>query len=784
MNTIMMKRFATIIVMLFATLTVHADNVFGDSIFYEHYYKTYLRAIALNADDRHCLDAYRLIMKVQQGADSAMRAEQKELANLTDDEFAFYWPMKISVAEIAYKLGLYSMMDQVAIELEEELNRREPSNNNPTTQVRRAQLAKIDGGRHLLRNNYTEASRCFEKALSLYPIELDVDFVLPVMQDLALVYYEEKNYEKAWLLLESMLRSDLLEGRYRFDMTLTRFNLQSQRALCLARLGRFNDALVAIDSVESYYKNHNKERQYTETLRKKAKIFMMRQDSLDTYSPLAAEYYRKYLSLSCKFLDSNFIEMTEAEREQYWMSEQPFVTDCYRLEGHDPELLYDVALYGKAMLLQMGRQFKPNMSHSERKKALSAMRITWRDVQRGMPDSAAAVEFIVYERSGKEHLAALVLSKKAKSPLFIPIASTKELLNWRLPDGKRVKNVLQYMGGESNINSLYGDTAFNSLIWNNRLVKALGSSRTVFFTADGLFHQLAIEYLLPKALEGRNFIRLTSTRLLAGNRRKLRKSKMLLVGGVSYNSAIDDAPAKYENDALAYSLLSSWGIYFDTLRSSRAEVDSILTLRGNPSDMVLYADSATETIVSKLLNQYHIVLLSTHGYFKEVSATDSDLKASIVDVRLSSNGLVLSGEMKNINDQNFDPSKPDGILSAREIAQMNLSDIDLMVLSACQTGVGYITADGVFGLQRGLKTAGVGAIVASLWEVDDEATALLMQYLYRNLEADMPLSEAFAEAREELKNTVVILRQYGFEREKKPYDTPYYYNAFILIDGF
>ena len=58
-----------------------------------------------------------------------------------------------------------------------------------------------------------------------------------------------------------------------------------------------------------------------------------------------------------------------------------------------------------------------------------------------------------------------------------------------------------------------------------------------------------------------------------------------------------------------------------------------------------------------------------------------------------------------------------------------------------------------------------------------------MQYLYSNLEAGMPLPEAFAAAREELKNTVVAERRYGFVRERKPYDEPYCYNAFILIDG-
>ena len=444
-----MKRLATIALMLFTALAAGADNIFDDSLFYEHYYTAYLRAIELNADDMHGLEAYNLIVKVQKGVDSMMLVHQKNPASLSDDEFAIYWPVKTSVAEIAYKIGLYTVMDQIAFELAAALQSRQADSNDPTAQGQRAQLAKIDGGRLLLRGEYEEAEHCLTNALSLYPLQEDADFVLPVMQDLALVYYEQGRYNEAMAHLEALLGSDLLQQSYRFDMTTTRFNLRSQRALCLARMGKFGDALEAIDSVEAFYKKQKDERQYAEALRKKAKILMLSYDMSGVYSPLAATCYRKYLTLSRKFLDNYFIDMTEAEREQYWMSEQPFVTDCFRLEGHDPELLYDVALYGKSMLLQMGRQFKASMSRAERQNALSAMRITWRDVQRGMPDSSAAVEFIVYERSGKEHIAALVLGKTAKAPLFVPIAPTDVLLRWQLPNGTTVKNVLQNNGGSS-----------------------------------------------------------------------------------------------------------------------------------------------------------------------------------------------------------------------------------------------------------------------------------------------------------------------------------------------
>ena len=140
-----------------------------------------------------------------------------------------------------------------------------------------------------------------------------------------------------------------------------------------------------------------------------------------------------------------------------------------------------------------------------------------------------------------------------------------------------------------------------------------------------------------------------------------------------------------------------------------------------------------------------------------------------------------------MSNRQYDASKPDGILSARELAGMDLSDVDLVTMSACQSGMGTTTVDGVFGLQRGLKTAGVKAVIASLWEVDDQATITLMSNLYANLEKKMTLHDAFFSARHILETTKVTKR---YPRRglsdliiEKYYNKPRFYNAFILIDG-
>ena len=124
-----------------------------------------------------------------------------------------------------------------------------------------------------------------------------------------------------------------------------------------------------------------------------------------------------------------------------------------------------------------------------------------------------------------------------------------------------------------------------------------------------------------------------------------------------------------------------------------------------------------------------------------------------------------------------------------------MNGVGLTVMSACMSGLGYITPDGVYGLQRGLKTAGVKTIISTLWSVDDEASCFFIIQLYKNLEAGKGLYEAFWSARETLKK---YEKTYGgvssadangsFTQRRRTvtvpkFNKPYFYNAFILIDG-
>ena len=133
------------------------------------------------------------------------------------------------------------------------------------------------------------------------------------------------------------------------------------------------------------------------------------------------------------------------------------------------------------------------------------------------------------------------------------------------------------------------------------------------------------------------------------------------------------------------------------------------------------------------------------------SGNDNRIKE---DKSLSRSGLLFSGA-NNALTQGYRKRDgvDDGILTAREIAGMDLRGTDLVVLSACQTGLGEVSGEGVFGLQRGFKKAGVNALMMSLWKVDDEATSMLMRefydnYLTKGLDLQHSLHEAQKAVRE------------------------------------
>ncbi len=174
-------------------------------------------------------------------------------------------------------------------------------------------------------------------------------------------------------------------------------------------------------------------------------------------------------------------------------------------------------------------------------------------------------------------------------------------------------------------------------------------------------------------------------------------------------------------------------------------------------------NDASEEMVKSLKNP-RVLHIATHGYFSP------EIVNGYQNLSHFNSGLLLSGASHSLYRRKYQiPPAPgeDGILTAYEAMNLNLDQTELVVLSACETGLGTVkNGEGVYGLQRAFKVAGAENIILSLWKVDDNTTQKLLTYFYRNWLGSGDKHQAFKEAQLKL---------------REEYQYPYYWGAFIMV---
>jgi len=188
-------------------------------------------------------------------------------------------------------------------------------------------------------------------------------------------------------------------------------------------------------------------------------------------------------------------------------------------------------------------------------------------------------------------------------------------------------------------------------------------------------------------------------------------------------------------------------------------------------------EEAFKNIGANNASSPRILHIATHGYFfpdpKENNSKtvfgDDEPVFKLSDHPMLRSGLIMAGGSNTWKGEKTLEGREDGVLTAYEISQMNLSNTELVVLSACETGLGTIQGnEGVYGLQRAFKIAGAKYLIMSLWQVPDKQTSLLMTTFYKKwLENKMNISDAFHAAQKEL-------RDIGLD--------PYQWAGFVLVE--
>jgi CHAT domain-containing protein len=522
--------------------------------------------------------------------------------------------------------------------------------------------------------------------------------------------------------------------------------------------------------------------------------------------------YRQVMDKSIDFINRYFPPMSEAEKTKYWDVLSPRFQRFYNFAidyaQEKPEVLqdlYDYQMATKALLLSATNKIKRSIlasgnkdlirdynswldqketlarlyqyskdDHKEQKinmdslvRAANAMekklsesskeflagystqKISYRQVKDLLAPSEAVVEIIRITQFDQKFTqdakyAALILTKESDLPKLVMLENGVQL-DTRY--AKFYRNAIQQR--------LADDHSYDQY-WG-KVAPAVAGKKVIFLSPDGVFNQINLNTLKKPgegyAINNYDFIMLGNSKdllLIKARKKSVSAKKATLIGYPDYGSKEVAA-----------------------LPGTKVEIEGINRMLKNagytPSQFM--QRNASESNM-KITSSPTVMHIATHGYFlKDVEVQGSGFGVHMDNATenpLLRSGLLLTGAAKTVSGQT-EPSlqsNDNGILTAYEAMNLNLEGTSLVVLSACETGLGEIKAgEGVYGLQRAFQVAGADALIMSLWKVDDAATQQLMTSFYANWIKSGNKQKAFKQAQLQLMTK---------------FKDPYYWGAFVM----
>ena len=413
--------------------------------------------------------------------------------------------------------------------------------------------------------------------------------------------------------------------------------------------------------------------------------------------------------------------------------------------------------------------------------------IQWPDIQTALDDNDVAVEFLAFQDLNNETLeysktrySALILHKDYKYPKMVYLCEEDEIKAAIDPSGHDLEKIY-------------------SLIWQP-LEEYFGNAKNIYVAPSGLLNAVSFngikiksgylcdEYAIHNVLSTRDIIASKKEKKESGNNKTA-----LLVGGADYEisnnelAQINKGLKDNFHTNLTRGIIDDLGLTrgqgFGYLPGSRREVQSITQkLSGlDWKTTLLVDDKATKVHLKSLLSASapDLIHISTHGFYlppenekTKYTATESIDKQNpyrFMDNPLLRSGLAFTGANYAWNGNEVEDEADDGILTAYEVSNMDLSNTKLVVLSACDTGLGdVVDSEGVYGLQRAFRMAGAQSMLLTLWKIPDTETVEFMNNFYSNWTSGESLNFAFQGAQKTMRN-------------KYP-DNPEKWAGFVLIE--
>lgn len=444
---------------------------------------------------------------------------------------------------------------------------------------------------------------------------------------------------------------------------------------------------------------------------------------------------------------------------------------------------------------------------------MATRKLTWQDVKATLKPGEAAVEIIRFRDfttdsagvfTDEVYYAALIVTPNTVDYPEMVLMRNGKLMETRYLSNYR--NAIKYKVDE--------DYSYR-LFWRP-IANKLEGVKKVYFSPDGVFNQISI-YTLRNSATGKFTldeleIQLVSNTkdLVASNSTPNKGGASYLFGYPNYNMGVLDeqsgeaAPEKTgaeergmsrgvsrgANEDPNFDLASlsrggsiPRGLRGNMLRYMRSNqmlgllpgtkkevslIDSLYRIKKAPVTTLLSNDAVEDSI--KKVSNPRILHIATHGFFLESAAEGDPSADDYVENPLLRSGLILAGANSFISSGKISDQytlNDDGILTAYEAMNLNLDQTELVVLSACETGLGEVkNGEGVYGLQRAFQVAGADAIIMSMWTVDDDATQELMTNFYEEWLTTGDKQKAFINAQKKL---------------KAKWKSPYYWGAFVMI---
>ncbi len=653
--------------------------------------------------------------------------------------------------------------------------------------------------------NYDAALPLFVQAVAIYKEAVgikNVDYAMS-LKNLAVNYKEMGNYNAALPLLEEA--SAIYKELYGTGHSDYNYCLQRIAEIYIAN-GNFKLALPLMDEVNASMRQHI--RDYFSFLPEaEKKLYLAKVDDFyDHYlsciiqaqssSPGSCsggydnELFLKGIILSSvtsmqqsilESGDSALIDEYEQMRvlkrqiniwQQKPVSERK--TDITATEQHSAELEKDLT----------------RRSHvfSEMQQSLD---VRWVDVSKQLKEKQAAVEFVNFrfydheQKTDSIFYCALVLRYNDTLPQMSYLCEESQLRSV-LPSNKAAFR---------DINAFYQGKAIYNLVWEP-LDSLLTGISTVYYAPSGLLNHISLAAISD--LSGTELFRkfklvqLSSTRTLALSRKPESIKTAVVYGGIIYDTdslTLQQKSGKYprkERISLAqtrsdnHNARNGFGYLPGTLKEA-----GIVAAKLGKYSVTVNSITGTDAIEESFIalsgaDAPSVIHLSTHGFYYPEPASDINreqlLAPSTGETRfrystdpLLRSGLLMAGANLAWKGLPGPPDAEDGILTAKEVSNMNLMRTHLVVLSACQTGQGDVKgSEGVEGLQRGFKMAGVRYIIMSLWEVPDKETTEFMENFYQKWLDGTDIRDAFRETQS------VMSAKYRNE--------PFKWAAFVLVE--